>query len=492
MDFQKYRFLLPILGGVLVALSLDFPYVWWMSFLGLVPLLFFIEKTVSVRDAFWGGCLAGFVLIGGTFIWFWQTLPLSWLGVDNPFLGILYVLISWGAVSLVLGSSVGIWSVVTRWLLSRNAKLSLILIPFLWILCEYLRTWFFSALTYGEGTVFGPHFTVGFIGYALAEHPWLLQLAAVGNIYVLSFVLVVANVFAWQAIKKYTSRQAFYLCAVVFVGIVGMSFVPYSVKSTGQTRSLSLAALHTDFPPSLILPLDELEKRHQVYRELLSEIAQSAAPDIVILPEDTRFFSELVRTGDSDSYIHSLFTRPVFIVDSARVGDEEKNPKQRIFYLDSAGTVATRDKLFLVPQGEYVPKLFTLIMAMVGISTEKVEAYRTYHPGKEVVAGRTPQSVLVGGLFCSEIFSPSLYASVKKEGAHLLVNVASHAWFHHSEMLTHQVRAAAKVRAVETRLPFIVAANASPSFALDSYGRTLGEIEGGDSILFVQVEIPLI
>ena len=93
-----------------------------------------------------------------------------------------------------------------------------------------------------------------------------------------------------------------------------------------------------------------------------------------------------------------------------------------------------------------------------------------------------------GTRLCEEALSPRLYRDEVRGGATVLVNLASHSWFHDSRRVAVLARRVAQVRATESRRYLVRAADAAPAFAIDPYGRMVGETRWGEpGILFATV-----
>ena len=70
------------------------------------------------------------------------------------------------------------------------------------------------------------------------------------------------------------------------------------------------------------------------------------------------------------------------------------------------------------------------------------------------------------------------------------MNAASHSVFHESHLLYDYFKSVAKVRAVENRLPLVVAGNVVPSFAVSAQGQIVAEGEWGPaSVLFAEIAL---
>ena len=112
------------------------------------------------------------------------------------------------------------------------------------------------------------------------------------------------------------------------------------------------------------------------------------------------------------------------------------------------------DKVHLVPFGEYVP--FAGWLAQLGMSTivpfpQSFSAASSRHP--LIVAG----AVRAAPFICYEIIFPDLVAA-DSAAADLIVNVTNDAWFGDTPGPYQHFRQA-QIRAVETGLPLIRAAN---------------------------------
>lgn len=490
------RYGAPVASGILFALSFLYSDIfWWFSLIALIPLLFFFGNVRTPYGAFIGAWFAGSFLFGGSFLWYWNSLPLDWLGVPTVWKGILYVGISWWITTLVLSLVIGFWgSIAWYFLRTRSFLENVFFIPLAWAVLEYVRAWLYSLLTYGVGVAFGPHFTIGFLGYLLANHPLLLQFASLGKVYLLGFIVVFFNLvfFGIAAHARLAFVRKFAVMAALMAIVVGTSFVPVPEKTSGGNE-ITVVALHTNFPLLLSVSRKVQQIRDGTYRELMLRAAREASsPDVILLPEDTRFFKNLLLRQEADAFVQETFgaLRPL-IVDSGNViGSGDKTHSRLLYYDTAAGTFSTRDKVFLAPQGEYIPDLFSFIVGLFGDSTKEIEKHRTYYPGTNENAVGGNRRIIIGGLFCSEMFSEVLYGALKNEKANMLVNAASHSWFHGSRFFYREFLAAAKVRAVENRLPLVVAANVSPAFAVNAYGRLIGETGWGKPDVLI-VKIPL-
>jgi apolipoprotein N-acyltransferase len=132
-------------------------------------------------------------------------------------------------------------------------------------------------------------------------------------------------------------------------------------------------------------------------------------------------------------------------------------------------TLASYDKVHLVPFGEYVPLRRYLPLPRLA------EGAGDFTPGTGHAALETPGLPPFSVLICYEAIFPD---EVVKPGARpaWLLNVTNDAWFGVSSG-PYQHLASARLRAVEQGLPLVRAANTGISTIVDPWGRTLARLD---------------
>ena len=159
-----------LLCGALLVLTfpaVNFEYLAWF---GLVPGLVLIVRSPTARE-------------GGVRAW--------WLGTGYLIAALYWMAPEIGPAVLLVGAVFGVlwvpFGVAAQKLLRAplswpRALAALVVVPSCWLLTEWLRSW--QALG-GPWAVFG---------VSQWQHPAVLALAAVGGVWLISFVLVLANV----------------------------------------------------------------------------------------------------------------------------------------------------------------------------------------------------------------------------------------------------------------------------------------------------------
>src|SRR5580704_2388003 len=171
------RRLMLLLGALLIlafpAANLEF-----LAWFGLVPGLLLIIRSPSARE-------------GGMRAW--------WLGAGYLIAALYWMTPEIGPAVLLVAAVVGVlWvpfgvaaaSLLRPPLSWPRALAALVVVPSCWLLTEWLRSW--QALG-GPWAVFGA---------SQWQHPAILALAAVGGAWLISFVLVLANVAIVLAIES--------------------------------------------------------------------------------------------------------------------------------------------------------------------------------------------------------------------------------------------------------------------------------------------------
>jgi len=165
------------LGGGLGELSFGIPgwqaagygQVAWFAFVALIPLLEVARHSKNDLESFCWGYLSSLV---------W--LFLNWIWLSS--FGWLPVLLMTAFFGLPVGLAVLLFR---RLLLTRQPGLILWGVPAIWVALEYLRSFGFWA------------FPWNLLGYSQVHNLSLIQIADLGGVYLVSFVVVLVNAALW-------------------------------------------------------------------------------------------------------------------------------------------------------------------------------------------------------------------------------------------------------------------------------------------------------
>lgn len=483
---HPYR--IAFVSGLLLAIAINYPaHLWWILLVAFVPLLYRM-RSIEKRVAWKASLIFGTAFMGGVIWWFTSVYPLDWLHIESPVLSWMLIFIAWALAAIFLGIFPALWMFIAS-RTKGDVFASFLFLPALWVMLEYARAFAFSLLFFGEESLVGPHYAFGFLGPTLLWFTPLSAIASVGGMALLGFIAIAWNLFWLIHLERGVFRKSLHRALLFMLLLIVPFLFSYFFTHHNEEEDLHLALIHTHFPPDT---LDREPERLIHIQGLIETIAkQSPLPDIIILPEDSRFLFYLEKNALTEEYLKRLFgDREILLIDSAR---SVRNGALSSFI--TTYNTKTKDALFyqknlLVPQGEYTPLVVDFLSSLAENSNWRntIQEERGYARGKNLVVSPVGEAS-VGSLLCSEIYSPLLYRKLTRDrGATLLVNLSSHALFNNSDILSHQVLSFAKAHALENNRFFIQAGDNAPSYVIDNQGRILTFSEKqGDRILFGSV-----
>lgn len=503
---QRYKyFLLPVASGVLLALSQpSFPAGQWGRFLiwfALVPLLFFVQREdLSKRRVFFGGFLAGLIFLGTSVGWFWGAYPLEWAGIENKFLGFPLTLFIWLLSASELALFVGLFALTLNYFVRKNsppvaAFWFLLFAPSLWILFEYFRAWGFGVFWLGSESLLGPHWTFGNLAYSLAESAPFLQLASVGGIYGLSFLIVFVNAAIFRTVQTnggsfqrlirpgFWNRRALrnfspLIAAALLIAVLYPAGWLILKNKNVSGKETKVAILQTKIPSTFQPTFQrQMEILTQQF-ELLAEVVKNGKDsDIIVFPEGANLIGVLGEERSKNFFNEIFEGKQKLIIDSGPMIDENDKLSIATFYFDpQKGVLAQDEKHFLIPLGEYLPYWFKAAAAIAGEGewTRRFEERRGYKKGPEnrvFVWQNGSQEKKFASLLCSGFLSPNMNRLLANKGAEVLVVSGSESIFRGPDSLVKQKIAMAKFRAVENNRFYLQATNYDRAFIVNSKGQ---------------------
>lgn len=476
------------MAACVAAAGIVAPSLWWFVLPGLALLFWTLcVRTERMTQALLCGAIFGLITGCAGTIWFWDTLPLDFLGIADPTTQVIAIGMTWLYVSasLALPVPLGAFGIFR----ARHHALFPLIAGGVWAATEYLRMWGFALTTWGPKALFGPHFSSAAIGYSIAENPYLLQLAAPFGLDGLNFsVGFVAGllVYCWRDLSAQRLVGAL-LQAVLVLGVFWIYPKERVVGDDGSTgRSLRFAVISGN--------LDSV-REYSTHETLLQEFSTAAAAsppvDVILLPEEFSLTSIFWSAAEyQDFKLRYVGERDLLIMNSRNnlFPENERNEtpesKKLVYDTTRGGEIARYIKQMLMPLGEYAPaftKTFFSVIPDPQLHTylDDVMVIDPEHTRELRVAEY--RGVRIGGLLCSDLFSPYLYRSlVRDHGAEVLVNLANHFWFHGSRTLYWKMVQMARVHAVWNRRTLLIANNMSPSLIIGPIGETVAESGWGD------------
>jgi len=191
-------------------------------------------------------------------------------------------------------------------------------------------------------------------------------------------------------------------------------------------------------------------------------------PDLVVWPESAVPYAverEEVRQELAAAIPEGAYL--VFGADRYTEIDGRPDLTNSLYLVDSRGEILDRyDKVDLVPFGEFLP--FRKVLGRIGFK-KLTKGTIDFRPGEGRRTLAAPGIPPFSPLICYEAAFPGR-ATDGSDHARLLINITNDAWFGRSSG-PYQHFAMARMRAAETGLPLVRAANTGISAVVDGFGR---------------------
>jgi len=451
MKLKLKHILLLLLSALLLELAFAPFNQFYTAFFALLPLLYVLEK---VKNGFLAGLIWGI---------FYSIFSIHWLALNTgtfPWLATFSMLLA--AVFLAL--NYGFIGMLFKMIYRKDNSLAFLFLPFIWVAVEFLRSF---------GTFGFPWLS---LGHSQAYNTAYVQMADIGGVYTISFVLLITNLFLFLMIKNYSRRRLISLIIIIlFPFIYGTIMMNSDLSSE---KKLNFRIVQPNIPAKeKWIPANRLPIINKL--DSLSRMDKDFQPDVIVWPEtavpyylrSSTYFTHLLNqcavdmnstliTGALDFYYkdesdwHSS-TNTVFVFE----------PKKPTFNLE------IYDKLHLVPFGEFTPggSMFSWLNNMEYGQSEF--SHRNFRKPLKM----TSDSISFTPMVCYDSVFPHTARSFAAQGSKYNILITNDIWFGRS-MGPYQHAAIAIVRAVETRRPLIRSANAGISMFIDEKGRVLDHL----------------
>lgn len=443
----------PYFAGTLTGLFLGSAFVWPVLVpLAVLPIVFAMYLMERVEASFLPATLM--LLFGAKSLialsWFWSAYPISWLFALAPSTQLIAIFFYWTTAALWLSSAGLIVALLWRYC---PASFRRYFLPIIWVVSEYLGAVIFSIFTSGPGSYITGAFSFGHVGYLF---PYVAPLALWGGVYVVGLIglIVVVALYDYLMTKQWV-RLVAVLCAVV-----GVMVVTYSYLTPAQSLP-RIVAIDTDFSATT----DE-ETRKLALAEMV-EAARQLTPNYIVLPEDSRYLNayqaEQVGAGAAIEAWQILnATNTAMMVDSSRTTDEiTGHIVQRAYLWGTSSVIFTADKQYLVPQGEYMPSLYALVLRLAGLGLVADTLAETInYTASSRVVDRAASPSVPNILFCFESVSPlAAKKLVTNRSSDFIIHPMSHSWFNEPVIVWRQLETMLRYQAVYARTPIISVGN---------------------------------
>jgi len=436
-------------AGALSVIALSPRSLGWVAWIALVPL--FAARVGASRRATIGlGVVFTLVLsFAGLEPWFARStsayfgIPFArTVAITVPPLALLSIAhgVVLGLVLWARPPRAGVWDVV--WCAA------------LWTCWESLRSVVF------------PFFPAGMLALSQTRTPTVLQLASVLGIAGISFVVVAVNVGIASLLVRARPGGGMRAAATALAALAG-------TLAWGTVRLGEAPVEPSSSGPRIVsVDLNAMQAEEGTLERYLAASAKADGAALVIWPE-----SALINDPEHDRGTYAALrafvdARGVPLLaggpGSARSRGREPARFNSAHLLSPGQGVTSYHKRGLVPLAETWPSG----LPFIGTPPPDLAGLDA---GTEATVFSVGDSAF-GVLICFEITDAAGARTLARRGARFIVNLTNDAWFATSARPPHLPWAA--VRAVESGLPVVRAANAGPSVVFDRFGRVVAAGDG--------------
>ena len=445
-----------LLGSALLYAACFPPAPWrWLAWVALVPLLIVIGD-LRPRSAAMLGCLWTVVMAYAVNDWF----PRAVSGYfEQP--------VAVGIVLFLLVSvfTAGVHYAAFAALYPRIARLPALAIPWAagaaWVAADLARL----RLLGGDPWALAGYSQVGIVP--------MMQIAELGGVHAITFLLVAGNVALAELLRAIAARRSprppLRACAGVAAGVLAAlayGALRMSQIDGSQEPRIPVAVVQGHLDLGSQWRHEFYGRNLDVYLRLSAEALRSPeAPRLVVWPESAMTFF----LPEETDYRHAIASvlaphRAQLITGGPVKGAGEDDYLNAAFLVAADGRIAGQyDKRQLLPFAEYFP------FGSIDLLRRHFGRVRQFTPG-----GRRPLLETsfgpAGVTICNEAFFPEAAAERVRDGAVVLVNLANDSWLGDAKF-SEPAFDMVTLRAVEERRWLIRASTGGPSAVVDPLGR---------------------
>ena len=419
--------ILIILSGILYIIPFFNPNLYLISWIALIPFLYSLKKS-NYKKIFYQAWLLGFIIMLG--VGYPLYFPIKSFSDFPSFLVTLLLVLLFALLSIIYG----LWGKVYK-IIEKKNNFNPLLFSLTWFGLEIIRHIILN------------FFPLGYLGYTQANFNQIIQLADLGGVFLVSFIIVLINTLIFKFIVTQNKK---YVIISVLIIILVLSYGFYQINRYQKIeQSLKVGIIQTNN--------NQKEKWLRSNISKFNELLINNDPifnniDLIITPESALTFDINKEQGYRDEILEKISEQNKYYqIGFLASKNNEKRYYNSSFLISPEGKIEERyDKNKLVLFGEYV--IFSDLI-------EKLTGYRlnTLKAGKEIETFQTKFADWKT-VICSEILYPE-YVAKDAVQLDLIVNQSNEAWFKNNQTLKNQMFASLVFRAVENRRSIIKAGN---------------------------------
>ena len=481
-----YYWGLPILSFSLLVLSVPPISLWWLSFVGFIPLLlfFYVARTNGKRAV---GMLLFVSLHAGyltnttlsEFVWLEQAdLFVTFVKLAGLFAAVM--------VGLIAGGYFYLWSFVVRdvFRLSLHAQIAVLGVAY--VLMEYVYAVAYANFNYGAIFFGSQHLELVRVFVELGD-PVFVSLATV--------LLSLGLSYLFLAMVGVASRQVAFAGMLILMTVVCLSLILRD-QVLLSAESVAIAIIQ-DSSREDETAFGSIVNGVFEFPELEAHLAEINTTDteIIIYPfapwsgvmsdslDNRRFDRDVIGMSDEifrDWLREHVASDKIFVAWYTTYRDGAYY--NEIGYYQNGEPIVTYWKNELFPFFDYVPQ-WALDVGIVSLPFDAT-------PGEGYPLFVHNETIRISSLVCSEIGSHSATSKAAAQ-ADMILSLGSETMFNHQIPAEFNANLS-QLSAEKHNIPLVRANKFGPSVVYDGNGDELGRIEYNETkILYVDVPIPL-
>jgi apolipoprotein N-acyltransferase len=438
--FRTYA--LALLSGLLMSWAFPRFHLHPLAWIALIPLVWKTAQATpwaAARQFYVCGLLFYLILLQ------WLMANIHWAGgwaVLGYFGLCLGLALFWGALGFAWGMA------------HKNSRRisGAVHLALLWVTMEWLQDFLFTGFPWGS------------LGHSQGASLALAQWAVIGGVGLLTFFVVLFNALLALAVREKAYRWARLGTAVAVLALtqgVGDALLGDADYETDPYR---VGIYQSNYPQAMkwdrAYVVDMVERACRASERLAKHETLNAFiwPEALLVDhyEKGRLWQPLLTLVEK--------TGTPLVTGTVRLENAPNKYFNSSIHVNPQGEVmGYYDKVHLVPFGEYIPfaRQLPFLNLVSGFGNLDIGAEQKLFE----VQGRR-----LGPLICFEVLFGGQAEELRRMGADALVVMTNLAWFGGSNALSQELEIA-RLRAIETRLPLIHAANTGISGVFDPWGR---------------------
>jgi apolipoprotein N-acyltransferase len=444
------EFILAVFSGLLLILVFPKADVYLFAYVALVPLLISLKRSRSIFEAVFCGAVCGVIFFGGF---------LSWVCILSRWAG-PWAYLAWAALAAAEGLYIAAFSGISKYLSCKFPNMDIILVPLVWTAIEWIRS-------------LGPYgVTGGGLGYSQADFTMVLQVASILGVYGITFIIVLFNEAVAEVILE---QRAVTLGLAILILTLALGFGSYRINAFKDLgKPVNLAVIQANISQDVKLDYNYAQQIVNAH-EIMSRKALFSRPDIMIWPE-TAVTTYLFESSTMLAKIRGLAAGgDAFYLIGTPYREKGKIYNSVVALSKNGRLIGRYDKQRLIPFGEYLP-MRPFFYRLLEENPLFAEDYNS-NPRPELIDLGIAK---VGVVICFESTLPYLVRDKVKRGAQFILVATNDAWFFDSSAPYQHIQAA-QVRAVESGMYVVQAANTGISAIIDPLGRIVKSSKVGQA-----------